>query len=245
MTLGEYIKKYREEHGKMSARAFASQCGLSVQYVLNLEKGRNNDGNPISPTVDTYLKIAKGTGVGEMELFAMLDDNADLNSALTQREQVVVKKFRALPEKRKRAVEAVLDGADVDIPTAKIIPLFVAAAGPGEPVADEGFDDYEVDADSDANFAVKISGDSMEPHLHDGEIVLCRRRKPEIGDLAVMMVNGFLVVKQFITDGLNIYLRSLNRERKNLDVDIWESGNDTVVGYGTVILKKKIPLVRE
>ena len=91
---------------------------------------------------------------------------------------------------------------------------------------------------------MKISGDSMEPYLHDGEVVLCKRKRPEIGDLAVIMVNGFLVVKQYITDGLNIYLRSMNRNRKDLDVDIWSSGNDTVVGYGTVILKK-LPLVRQ
>lgn len=127
----------------------------------------------------------------------------------------------------------------------KIIPLFAAAAGPGEPVDGEPLDEYEVDAKSPAQFAVKISGDSMEPELHDGEIVLCKRRRPEISEIAVISVNGSMLVKQYIEDEYgNMYLRSINRARKALDVDLWASGNDTVVGYGTVI-HRKIGLVKE
>ena len=127
----------------------------------------------------------------------------------------------------------------------KIIPLFAAVAGPVEPVDGEPLDEYEVDAKSPAQFAVKISGDSMEPELHDGEIVLCKRKRPQTGELAVINVNGFMLVKQYIEDGFgNIYLRSINRERKSLDVDLWASGNDTAVGYGTVI-HRKLGLVRE
>lgn len=65
MKLGEYIKKYRDEHDEMSYRAFAALVGLSPQYVINLEKGLNNDGKQLSATMDTYAKIAKGTGVSE------------------------------------------------------------------------------------------------------------------------------------------------------------------------------------
>lgn len=174
----------------------------------------------------------------------------DSLSGETQKEDSIIQKIKSLDARGRRVVDAVIEVESgekvVPLPKreTKIIPLFVAAAGPGEPVPDEGFGDYEVDADSDANFAVKISGDSMEPYLHDGEVVLCKRKRPEIGDLAVIMVNGFLVVKQYITDGYNIYLRSLNRERKDCDVDIWSSGNDTVVGYGTAIFPK-LPLVRQ
>ena len=174
----------------------------------------------------------------------------DSLSGEEQKEDPIIQKIKSLDARGRRVVDAVIEVESgekvVPLPKreTKIIPLFVAAAGPGEPVPDEGFGDYEVDADSDANFAVKISGDSMEPYLHDGEVVLCKRKRPEIGELAVIMVNGFLVVKQYITDGLNIYLRSLNRNRKDLDVDIWSSGNDTVVGYGTAIFPK-LPLVRQ
>lgn len=127
----------------------------------------------------------------------------------------------------------------------KIIPLLSTAAAAGRGEMDTGlpFEKYEAPANSKADFAVRISGDSMEPVLEDGQIVLCVEKTPQIGDVTVMMVNGALLVKQFIGDGRNIYLRSLNRNRKDADVDIWESGNDTVKCYGTVILKKRPPLV--
>ena len=127
----------------------------------------------------------------------------------------------------------------------KIIPLLstAAAAGPGEMDTGLPWEKYTVQADSKADFAVRISGDSMEPLLTDGQIALCAEKTPQVGDITVMMVNGALLVKQFIGDGHNIYLRSINRKRKDADVDIWESGDDTVVCYGTVIMKKRPPLV--
>lgn len=251
MKLGEYIAKYRKEH-ELSLRAFATISDLSPQYISNLEHGKNNNGKPISPTMETCAKVAKATGIAEVDLLKMLNDEVTINPKLvySSKEEAIVQKYRTLDEIGKKAVEAVLDveasrkGIVVPVRETKIIPLFAAAAGPSEPPSQDGFDDYEVEADSKAQFAVKISGDSMEPEFHDGDIVLCRKKRPEVGDIAVVMVNGFLLVKQYITDGVNIYLRSLNRNRKDCDVDIWASGNERVEGYGTVIYKK-LPLVRQ
>lgn len=245
MKLGEYIKKYRDEHDKMSYRAFAALVGLSPQYVINLEKGLNNDGKQLSATMDTYAKIAKGTGISETELLLMLDDSVTVNPDLSNREFILVQKFRKADEGKKQAVEAVLDG--VSLRETKIIPLFGSsfAAGSFEPgTQDEPFEDYEVDADSKTEFAIRISGDSMEPELHDGEIALCTKRRPQIGEIVVCLVNGSFYVKQFITDGRNIYLRSVNRKRKDADIDIWASGDYTVKCFGTVI-HKRVPLVQQ
>jgi len=128
----------------------------------------------------------------------------------------------------------------------KIIPLFgtAAAAGPGEMDTGLPWEDYAVPADSPATFAIRISGDSMEPLLHDGQIALCAEKAPQIGDVTVMMVNGSFLVKQYIADNYgNIYLRSVNRARKDADMDIMASGNDTVTCFGIVILKKRPALV--
>ena len=245
MKLGEYIKAYRDAHEKMSYRQFAALVGLSPQYVINLEKGVNNDGKPLSATMETYAKIAKGTGISETELLLMLDDTVTINPDLSNREIIVVQKFRKADENRKKAVEAVLDG--VKLRETKIIPLFGSpfAAGSFEPgTQDEPFEDYEVDAVSKAEFAIRVSGDSMEPEVHDGEIALCTKRRPQIGEIVVCLVNGSFYVKQFITDGINIYLRSINRNRKDADLDIWATGNYTVKCFGTVI-HKRIPLVQQ
>ena len=167
-----------------------------------------------------------------------------------QKEDPIIQKIKSLDARGRRVVDAVIEVesgskvVEIPKPKMKVIPLFAAAAGPGDQPSQDGFEDYEVPEDSKAKFAVKISGDSMEPHLHDGDIALCVRRRPEIGELCVIMVNGLIYVKQYITDGMNMYLRSLNRERKDCDVDVWASGNDTVTAYGTVIFKK-LPLVKQ
>lgn len=167
-----------------------------------------------------------------------------------QKEDPIIQKIKSLDARGRRVVDAVIEVesgskvVEIPKPKMKVIPLFAAAAGPGDQPSQDGFEDYEVPEDSKAKFAVKISGDSMEPHLHDGDIALCVRRRPEIGELCVIMVNGLIYVKQYITDGINMYLRSLNRERKDCDVDVWASGNDTVTAYGTVIFKK-LPLVKQ
>lgn len=161
----------------------------------------------------------------------------------------VEERYYALDATGRKLVDAVMEieaerftaPEPVRKPT-RIIPLFPAAAGPGEPVDGEAFDDYEVDADSPAHFAVRISGDSMEPELHDGEVVLCERRMPERGEIAVLMVNGFLLVKQFVP-GYNgqFYMISINRERAALDYVYIPSGTDTLTTFGTVI-HRKIPI---
>jgi len=255
MKIGDYIKKYREEH-ELSGRAFADLVGISPQYVNMLERGLNNDGKPISPTITTYHKIAVGTGITENELLAMLDDTVKINpKAEKANDSEIMRKYNALDDHGKKVVNLVLNAehercvgksvADLPEKKTKVIPLFPAAAGPGEPMDTTAIQEYEVDADSKAQFAVRISGDSMEPELHDGEIVLCKARRAQIGEFAVIMVNGFLLVKQYIEDCYgNFYLRSYNRDRKDLDYDHYNFSNDTVTGYG-VVIHRKVPLVHE
>lgn len=110
MTLGEYIKKYRTEH-ELSGRAFAELAGMSNQYVSNLERGRNNSGGPISPTMETYAKVARATGISEIELLKMLNDEVLVNprGEMSAKERIIIQKYRSLDEYGKKAVEAVLE----------------------------------------------------------------------------------------------------------------------------------------
>lgn len=74
MTLGEYIKAYREEHGE-SQRSFAIRCGLSNTNISFLERGLNpNTGKPIAPDVLTLQKLAKAMGVSVQDIIASTDD---------------------------------------------------------------------------------------------------------------------------------------------------------------------------
>lgn len=236
------IRILRNEKG-FTQLELAKRVDVSESMISQYETGKK------MPSYETLLKLGEAL---ECSVSDILDERKTDGLELTGFEKALVKKYRALDDHGRELVDAVLDieYARCAKPVkeerrAKVIPLFPAAAGPGEPMETTAFQEYEVDAGSTAQFAVRISGDSMEPELHDGEVVLCVRRRAQIGELAVIMVNGFLYVKQYIADSFgNVYLRSLNRQRKDLDVDIMASGNDTVTGYG-VVIHRRVPLVRE
>lgn len=203
------------------------------------------------PRRSTMKSIAETFGVSIDELTGSPSRNP---AALSHDELAMMQKIRALDEHGRKMVSMVLEEETRrlrektgDVGQNKVIPLFgtAAAAGPGEPDTGLPWEDYAVPADSKADFAVRISGDSMEPVLHDGQIALCLKRRPDVGELAVMMINGALLCKQFITDNYgNVYLRSLNRARRDCDYDILVSGTDTVTCYG-VVITKRVPLVEQ
>ena len=73
MTLGEYIKSYRQMHG-MSQRKFAALSGLTNTYISNLERGINSNGSVTTPSLETYQAVAKATNCEAADLIALLDD---------------------------------------------------------------------------------------------------------------------------------------------------------------------------
>lgn len=74
MTLGEVIKKYREDND-ISQREFARMTGLSNSYISQLEMNMNSkNGQPIKPQLETYKAVADAMGITIDALFCMVDD---------------------------------------------------------------------------------------------------------------------------------------------------------------------------
>ena len=243
MAFKDELRRLRKQDG-MTQADLAVSLGIAKSTISMYECGnREPDFETLEAIADFFnVDMNRLTGI-EKGTSVVPDGSAPL---LSLSEQNLLSAYRkASPADRQIIDNIVARYVTESAPAAKVIPLFgtSAAAGPGEPDTGLPWEHYEVPADSRADFAVRITGDSMEPVLHDGQVALCRTKTPEVGDVAVMMVNGALVVKQFITDGRNIYLRSLNRARRDLDIDVWATGNDTVMCYGIVILKKRPALV--
>lgn len=147
MTLGDYIRAYREEHD-LSLREFGALAELSPQYVSNLEKGINNNGKPLSPTMATYTKIAKAIGISEGKLLSAVDDFVKVNPAIADN-------FVSFPVLGEVAAGydhyAVQDWTECNID----IPASWLRGRPRE--------DY---------FVLRVCGQSMFPTYQDGDIVL-------------------------------------------------------------------------
>ena len=74
MTIGELIEKYCFQHGITNQR-FAERCGVSKGYISQLINGKNpKTGKPITPTIETYIKMADAMNISIDELFRQVDD---------------------------------------------------------------------------------------------------------------------------------------------------------------------------
>lgn len=68
---------------------------------------------------------------------------------------------------------------------------------------------------SEANFALKVSGNSMEPRFHDGDLVLIKSQPSvELGDIGIFIINDEGFIKKFGGDKLI----SLNPEYDDINL---------------------------
>lgn len=164
MKLGEYIKTFRENHN-ISMEKFADMSGLSKSYVGVLERGKNyKTGEPITPSVSIIKKVADATGVSFDALFSMIDGMVSVNSPKATQEAVKI---------------PILGTVIAGIPISACEEIL-------------GYEEITPDMAATGEFyALKIKGNSMEPRICEGDVVIVRVQPDvECGEMAVVLVNG-------------------------------------------------------
>ena len=247
MGFRERLRQRREELN-MTQSELAERLGVSKSAVGNYETGVS------MPREDALLRLFAALQVEPNYLFqdSFQADGAVLNAG----EQTLLRRYRRLSGKGKRAVDALLDAVE-EVPashvtvfpaqkSARKLPLFTspAAAGYASPILGEEYEMIEAeDAPEAAQFAVRICGDSMEPQIHDGSYVYVGREPLQNGDVGIFCVDSDTFCKQYYKDPLGIvYLFSLNRKRADADVVLPPSSGRTLACFGRVLLKKRFPL---
>ena len=182
MTLGEYIKSFRDKHD-ISMEKFADMSGLSKSYIGVLEKGKHyNTGEPVKPSLIIIDKVAHATGIPTEDLLPMIDGPISIKS----------------PKATTGAVKIPILGK-------------VVAGLPVSAYEDIlGFEEVTPEmAEQGELFALKVTGDSMYPKICDGDIVIVRVQSDvESEDVAVVFVNGdeaTLKVVKKNADGITLY----------------------------------------
>lgn len=205
--------------------------------------------------LNVAFKLSKGLNVSLERLNGMEEPNKKSPTISGEAERVA-RAFDALDEHGQSVVRVVLEeerqrmAADVpeEEPAIRTVPLFGAfAAGPAEPDYGNTPEPYEIPAGVKADFAIRVSGTSMEPYLHDGSIALGVFRTPREHEVGAFILNGEYLVKQLALDHLgNLYLLSLNRAEADKDVVLWASSADynSLRALGTIITDRKIPKPR-
>ena len=182
-------KKYMQKD--VAAKLAAHGFNVSAKTVYNWEKGISLPGIP------QFLSLCDIFDIDDvLWQFAGLQRGpyAGLNQAGREKARDLIDLVFRIAEYR--------DDGDIDseqLP--RLLPLYdlPASAGTGEFLDEGAFEMMEVppSAPADADFALRVSGDSMEPLLQDGQIVFVKKQQTlETDEIGVFGFNGGSYVKK-------------------------------------------------
>jgi len=232
MNYGAILAKLRKEKKYSQTKVVDYLNRHSKKKYSNIMVSQWENGYALPP-VEQFLLMCEMYGVTDIQktfrgVNTDIPDYYKLNSLGKKRADEYISTLLYNPAFNKP------DGFSVSEPITKYLKLFIIppAAGTGTYLDSDAFDEIPVDGTVPecADFAVKVSGDSMEPRFTDGQIIFIKQQVTlNIGDYGVFSLNGDSFIKKYG----NKELVSLNP--KYAPIPIKES--DTLHVFGKVIDK--------
>ncbi len=243
-----FDNRLKEAREAMNLTVKQAAAALRLPYTTY----NNYEKNKREPSGGLLCKLAEFYNVSTDYLLGLDEINNKESKKNIEENPEMLRKFNYLDDHGKKLVNLILDTEyerckenEVDIESHYEEPLFdqikmitvksseyKVSAGTGF-LLDEGDFNTEVQVPDTllarkADFALCISGDSMEPIYHDGDIVLIKRQSfVSTGEIGIFVVDGNGYIKKFGGDRLI----SLNSAYK----DIMLNENDYVKCCGKVI----------
>ena len=220
-TLAELRRAQKLMQKDIAAKLSAYGFSVSTKTIHNWEKGL------AQPSIPQFLALCDILGVDDvMWRFAGLQKGpyAGLNPAGRQKARELIDLLHHI-EMYKTIPEAINGRADPEEHTEapRLLRLYdiPASAGTGNFLDDSGYEmirapDYVPAA---AGFALRISGDSMEPLIRDGQIIWIKEQEAlNSGDIGIFVYSGEVYCKKLIAGGDKAYLRSINENYDDIEI---------------------------
>lgn len=205
----DYIKRRKKEQG-LTNDALAEKSGISVGTLNKLLSGASQD-----PKLSTLLPLASALGCTLDEMLGMTKET--LPALPTE----LAKKYTELDEDGKEAVTYIINKEharmlkerteipySLDTAAVKKIRLYStpASAGTGSYLFGDDYTEISVYANGkteEADFAVRVYGDSMMPRYENGDILLVSGTDEiQKGELGIFSLNGESYFKKYGGDRL-------------------------------------------
>lgn len=160
---------------------------LNITPYLLLTNKENSSQNEISDDEQELIDIYKAL--------------SDINKAKVKERAIVLAELEAPAESVVEEEPEEQETIFIEFSTLRV------SAGAGEPLIDDSYPDFiEVissELTEQANFAVKINGDSMLPRFNDGDIVLVRSQPyVNLGEIGIFIIDGNGYIKELADDRL-------------------------------------------
>ena len=222
----ENLKAVRNQK-KVTQKEAADALGISPNTYKNYEQGMREPNNEMLCKLADYFQVTTDYLLGrapQTDAMALLISQTDVTL------ETLTKQFEALPEDGKVLMIAIIralnETRDIRYPKKKPRTVWIkqhqnkAAAGFGYDLSseDEWYDVEVIDNPkvSEADFAVEIDGDSMEPDYHNGDLALIKL-DPDVpvGEVGLFVLDG----KGYIKERGKKCLISLNPNYDDIELD--------------------------
>ncbi len=254
MDFKENLKAIRVDRG-MTQKSLGASLGVTPVTIGNWERGTRQ------PSFNLLIRLAEALRTSTDELLGRYN-----GQILSLEAESVARKYISLDAHGRSLVDTVCtmeyervqqDAKIIRLPTHnepqyvskhRFLPKYLSppAAGFGVPLEGEDFEMILVDDNTpeDADYAVCIFGDSMEPYISDGEMVFVMETDNlNDGDVGIFCVNGEMYCKQYhIDEEGNLHLLSANPARESASLHISHDSGYTVRCCGKVLLDFYMPL---
>lgn len=208
MSYESRLREARKRAG-LTQEELGKLVGCAKTTITGYETGKSE------PNMNVLGKMMEVLGVDANFIFQdEMREHYEYHATPDEMESII-RKYRQLNDSGKRFIQVALNYALESTraafvpPATNIIPLSgkipfrvseqPASAGAGTYLGPDGFEEISVDSEdvAGADFGVPVSGDSMEPLFHDGDIILVSMAQPvKVGDIALVTMDGCGYVKK-------------------------------------------------
>ena len=229
----ENIKRIKKEKN-LTNDSLSQLSGISLGTLNKLLSGATVD-----PKLSTLTALSHALEISLDEMLSSTSSRFALNDDL-------IRKYSELDRSGRETVDYIINKEynrvkkereakpyTLENPAIRQIKLFNTAASAGTGVYLSDSDATEISVYSNpitdsADFAIRVSGNSMMPKYHDGDIILAEKtNKVDEGELGIFSLNGEAFFKKFGGDKLI----SLNPEYSDIHINAY----DEIICFGRVI----------
>lgn len=208
VIIGKKLQDARKSAG-LSQKDVCDWLGVRQSTFSSWETGKSE------PPINVFLQLCIKYEIDNITDYFMSDGIYGKKRVLDAR---MLNKLADLNDRGRAAVYNCLEFEYSNMRMQQIskkrtLPIYFqpAAAGLGNYLCDSKYDEAEVEAPENADAGIRISGDSMEPIIKDGEIVFVKFQPQILGDqLGVFVLNGEAYCKKLEYRSGEAYLCSFN-----------------------------------
>ncbi|MBE2984676.1 LexA family transcriptional regulator [Campylobacter sp. RM9344] len=239
MVLGKKIRLIREEQG-LNQSELADKLSITSRTLQNYEYGTS------IPDIKLMQKMAQ---IFQVPIGYFLDDNFDVSSIKNDVSRVVSNDVSLKKAEKLQHLKNTISEQENKLINLRFFPSVSAAAGYGANNDNESFKNIPITASFLTDVlriparqydVINVLGNSMEPFLKDGDMVLVLpTHEASNGEIVIANLGGDLYVKKLLKDPIKkrIRLTSMNELYEDIVVEDDELDQLKIVG----VVKKVLP----